>query len=585
MRMLMNNLDAEVAERPQDLIIYGGTGKAARSWECYHAIVNSLKELANDETLLVQSGKPVGVFRTHEWAPRVLIANANLVGHWSNWEKFHELERLGLIMYGQMTAGSWIYIGTQGILQGTYETFAAAGRKHFGTDDLSGKLVVTGGMGGMGGAQPLAATLNGAAFLGVEVDEERIKRRIRTGYCDYCVNDLDEALRILKIAVRQKQPQSVGLVGNCAEIIPELARRGVVPLDGTALRRLDRVTAIVIDSAVLCAPRARILSAATDDGDPAAGALSWQAVEHILAGRTLSGFSGPGPWARGGWRLVRAAGPAASTGPQARTGPRAGIAGPAGLPLDLFDERGRHRGSFLIGCELDLRAEALLGAARACADQVILTEHASTASLAPWADEMLPAARSLAGQIRGLQGPGHGGLDGGGPKREGGTLGFGGGGMVKRGSCRAGGLLPRHCQHVAVQQTHAQKFADHEADAARGLKGVHIRIAVRIDARQERRDGRDVDVTATGDHRGRRDRTRCPAARHAAPLGPERPVRRGPAERAVRRGAQRPALPGFVGEIHESAEPVSGLRPGEWRSTARLGIARGARRMQLIDAR
>jgi urocanate hydratase len=229
MRMLMNNLDAEVAERPQDLIIYGGTGKAARSWECYHAIVNSLKELANDETLLVQSGKPVGVFRTHEWAPRVLIANANLVGHWSNWEKFHELERLGLIMYGQMTAGSWIYIGTQGILQGTYETFAAAGRKHFGTDDLSGKLVVTGGMGGMGGAQSLAATLNGAAFLGVEVDEERIKRRIRTGYCDYCVNDLDEALRILKIAVRQKQPQSVGLVGNCAEIIPELARRGVVP--------------------------------------------------------------------------------------------------------------------------------------------------------------------------------------------------------------------------------------------------------------------------------------------------------------------------------------------------------------------
>jgi urocanate hydratase len=229
MRMLMNNLDAEVAERPQDLIIYGGTGKAARSWECYHAIVRSLKELANDETLLVQSGKPVGVFRTHEWAPRVLIANANLVGHWSNWEKFHELERLGLIMYGQMTAGSWIYIGTQGILQGTYETFAAAGRKHFGSDDLSGKLVVTGGMGGMGGAQPLAATLNGAAFLGIEVDEERIKRRIRTGYCDYCVNDLDEALRILKIAVRQKQPQSVGLVGNCAEIIPELARRGVVP--------------------------------------------------------------------------------------------------------------------------------------------------------------------------------------------------------------------------------------------------------------------------------------------------------------------------------------------------------------------
>jgi urocanate hydratase len=228
MRMLMNNLDEEVAERPEDLIIYGGTGKAARNWACYHAIVEALKGLANDETLLVQSGKPVGVFRTHEWAPRVLIANANLVGHWATWEKFHELERLGLMMFGQMTAGSWIYIGTQGILQGTYETFAAAARQHFASD-LSGKLVVSGGLGGMGGAQPLAATLNGGAFLGVEVDAEKIKRRIREGFCDYCVNDLDEALRILKIAVRQKQPQSVGLVGNCAEIIPELARRGVVP--------------------------------------------------------------------------------------------------------------------------------------------------------------------------------------------------------------------------------------------------------------------------------------------------------------------------------------------------------------------
>jgi len=228
MRMLMNNLDPDVAERPEELIIYGGTGKAARNWACYHAIVETLKGLANDETLLVQSGKPVGVFQTHEWAPRVLIANANLVGHWSTWEKFRELERLGLIMYGQMTAGSWIYIGTQGILQGTFETFAAAGRKHFASD-LSGKLVVSGGMGGMGGAQPLAATLNGAAFLGIEVDAEKIKRRIRTGYCDICVNDLDEALRILKNAVRQKQAVSVGLIGNCAEIIPELARRGVVP--------------------------------------------------------------------------------------------------------------------------------------------------------------------------------------------------------------------------------------------------------------------------------------------------------------------------------------------------------------------
>jgi len=228
LRMLMNNLDPEIAERPQDLVVYGGAGKAARNWAAYHAIVAALRELENDETLLVQSGKPVGVFRTHEWAPRVLIANANLVGHWSNWEKFHEFERLGLTMYGQMTAGSWIYIGTQGILQGTYETFAAAGRKHF-SSDLAGKLVVSGGMGGMGGAQPLAATLNGAAFLGVEVDAERIKRRIRQGYCDICVNDLDEALRILKQAVRQKQATSVGLVANCADAIPELARRGVVP--------------------------------------------------------------------------------------------------------------------------------------------------------------------------------------------------------------------------------------------------------------------------------------------------------------------------------------------------------------------
>ncbi len=228
LRMLMNNLDQEVAERPQDLVVYGGAGKAARSWPAYYAIVRTLEGLGNDETMLVQSGKPVGVFRTHEWAPRVLIANANLVGHWDNMEKFLEFDRMGLTMYGQMTAGSWIYIGTQGILQGTYETFAAAGRKHFG-GDLSGKFVVTGGMGGMGGAQPLAATLNGAAFLCVEVDAERIKRRIRQGYCDICVNDLDEALRILKQAVRQKQATSVGLVGNCADVIPEMARRGVVP--------------------------------------------------------------------------------------------------------------------------------------------------------------------------------------------------------------------------------------------------------------------------------------------------------------------------------------------------------------------
>jgi urocanate hydratase len=228
MRMLMNNLDPEVGEKPEDLVVYGGRGKAARNWECYRAIVASLKTLANDETLLVQSGKPVGIFRTHDYAPRVLIANSNLVGHWSDWKHFDELDRSGLMMYGQMTAGSWIYIGTQGVLQGTYETFAAAGRKHFG-GQLAGKLIASGGMGGMGGAQPLAATLNGAAFLGIDVDPERIKRRVKTGYCDVMVNDLDEALRILKNAVRKGEATSVGLIGNCADVVPELARRGVVP--------------------------------------------------------------------------------------------------------------------------------------------------------------------------------------------------------------------------------------------------------------------------------------------------------------------------------------------------------------------
>jgi urocanate hydratase len=228
LRMLMNNLDPEVAEKPDDLVVYGGTGKAARNWKCFHAIVRSLKDLAADETLLVQSGKPVGVFRTHEYAPRVLLCNSNLVGHWNNWERFNALDRAGLMMYGQMTAGSWIYIGTQGILQGTYETFASVAKKHFASD-LAGKLVVTGGMGGMGGAQPLAATMNGAAFLGIDVDPERIKRRVKTGYCDVMVTNLDEALRILKNAVRKREAVSVGLVGNCADVIPELARRGVVP--------------------------------------------------------------------------------------------------------------------------------------------------------------------------------------------------------------------------------------------------------------------------------------------------------------------------------------------------------------------
>src|SRR3954452_23639124 len=228
MRMLMNNLDEEVAERPQDLVVYGGTGRAARSWEAYEVIVRSLKSLDNEETLLVQSGKPVGIFKTHDYAPRVLIANSNLVGHWSNWEKFNELERLGLTMYGQMTAGSWIYIGSQGIVQGTFETFSAAGEKHF-SGDLAGKLIVSGGMGGMGGAQPLAATMTGACFLGIDVNPERIKKRLKTGYCDFMVNSLDEALRILKNSIRKKEAVSVGLVGNCADVIPELAERGVLP--------------------------------------------------------------------------------------------------------------------------------------------------------------------------------------------------------------------------------------------------------------------------------------------------------------------------------------------------------------------
>jgi urocanate hydratase len=226
LRCLMNNLDPEVAERPEDLVVYGGRGKAARDWRSFEAIVRELQSIENDETLLVQSGKPVAVFRTHEYAPRVLIANSNLVGAWANWEHFHELERRGLMMYGQMTAGSWIYIGTQGIVQGTFETFAAMADRHFG-GDLAGRLVVSGGMGGMGGAQPLAATLNGAVFLGIDVDRSRIERRIRTGYCDRLALDLEEALRICEDAVEQKRAVSVGLVGNCAEVLPELVRRGV----------------------------------------------------------------------------------------------------------------------------------------------------------------------------------------------------------------------------------------------------------------------------------------------------------------------------------------------------------------------
>jgi urocanate hydratase len=226
--MLMNNLDPAVAERPDELIVYGGSGKAARNWTCFEKIVETLRRLGNDETLLVQSGKPVGVFRTHDEAPRVLIANAHLVPRWATYEEFRRLEALGLTMYGQMTAGSWIYIGTQGILQGTYETFAECARQHFG-GSLAGRLVVTGGLGGMGGAQPLAATMNGAAFLGVDVDEQRIRRRLETSYCDRIAHELDEALRLVLDARSRGQPLSVGLVGNIAEVLPQLVRRGIIP--------------------------------------------------------------------------------------------------------------------------------------------------------------------------------------------------------------------------------------------------------------------------------------------------------------------------------------------------------------------
>lgn len=228
MRMLMNNLDPDVAEKPDDLIVYGGGGKAARNWESYHKIIATLKRLENDETMLVQSGKPVGVFRTHEEAPRVLIANAHLVPKWANWDEFRRLDKMGLTMYGQMTAGSWIYIGTQGILQGTYETFAECARQQFeGT--LEGQLVVTAGLGGMGGAQPLAATMNGAAFIGIEVDEHRIDRRVETGYCDIKCTGLDEALEKALDAKEKGEALSIGLLGNVAELLPQMLEKGVVP--------------------------------------------------------------------------------------------------------------------------------------------------------------------------------------------------------------------------------------------------------------------------------------------------------------------------------------------------------------------
>jgi urocanate hydratase len=225
LRMLLNNLDADVAELPEQLIVYGGSGRAARSHEALKAIVASLLRLGNDETLLVQSGKPVGVFRTHPGAPRVLIANSLLVPRWATWDEFRRLEALGLTMYGQMTAGSWIYIGTQGILQGTYQTFAAAGERHFGSSDLAGRTILTAGLGGMGGAQPLAATMAGAAILCIEVDPGRIQRRLDTGYLDEAAGSLDEALAGVRLAARERRPLSIGLLGNAAEVVPELARR------------------------------------------------------------------------------------------------------------------------------------------------------------------------------------------------------------------------------------------------------------------------------------------------------------------------------------------------------------------------
>jgi len=228
LRMLMNNLDPDVAERPEDLVVYGGTGKAARNWEAFDAIVSELRQLEDDQTLIVQSGKPVAVFRTHSSAPRVLIANSNLVGRWATWDHFRELEKKGLIMFGQMTAGSWIYIGSQGIIQGTYETFGSVARKHFG-GSLAGRFVLTSGLGGMGGAQPLAATMAGAAILAVEVDESRIDKRLATKYCDRKTASIDEAIDWIEEARATKSPLSVGLVGNAADVLPQLAARGIAP--------------------------------------------------------------------------------------------------------------------------------------------------------------------------------------------------------------------------------------------------------------------------------------------------------------------------------------------------------------------
>src|SRR5271165_1915413 len=228
LRCLMNNLDPEVAERPEDLVVYGGIGKAARNWESYHAIVRELRELGNEETLLIQSGKPVAVFPTHDMAPRVILANSNLVGQWANWDHFHELDRKGLMMYGQMTAGSWIYIGTQGIVQGTYETFVEMGRQHY-AGSLKGRWILTAGLGGMGGAQPLSATMAGVSMLAVECRPSSIEFRLRTGYVDVAAKDLDDALAIIEKATHDRKAVSVALLGNAADIVPELVRRGVRP--------------------------------------------------------------------------------------------------------------------------------------------------------------------------------------------------------------------------------------------------------------------------------------------------------------------------------------------------------------------
>jgi urocanate hydratase len=275
----MNNLDPDVAERPEDLVVYGGTGKAARNWESFDAIVRELKSLGNDETLLVQSGKPVGVFRTHAGAPRVLIANSNLVGRWATWDHFRELERKGLMMYGQMTAGSWIYIGSQGIVQGTYETLGSVARRHFG-GSLRGRFVLTAGLGGMGGAQPLAATMQGAAALIIEVDETRIDKRLATKYLDRKARDLDEALAIISDATRNGEAISVGLLGNAADVLPELVERGMNPdvlTDQTSAH--DMLNGYVPAGM----PFAKALELRAEDPDEYVRRSTQSAVRHVTA--------------------------------------------------------------------------------------------------------------------------------------------------------------------------------------------------------------------------------------------------------------------------------------------------------------